>query len=50
MEEPRKDDKMYNLYLKGLSTNNDELDKIRNLFKKYGLDSGIWQFELKKSL
>lgn len=38
MEEPRKDDKMYNLYLKGLSTNNDELDKIRNLFKKYGLD------------
>ena len=38
MEEPRKDDKMYNLYLKGLSTDNDELDKIRNLFKKYGLD------------
>lgn len=29
---------MYNLYLKGLSTNNEELDKIRNLFKKYGLD------------
>ena len=32
---------MYNLYLKGLSTDNDELNKIRKLFKKYGLDITI---------
>ena len=29
---------MYNLYLKGLSTDNEELNNIRNLFKEYSLD------------
>ncbi len=29
---------MYNLYLKGLSTNNQELNEIRKLFKENGLD------------
>lgn len=29
---------MYNLYLKGLSTDNQELNEIRSLFKKHGLD------------
>ena len=29
---------MYNLYLKGLSTDNQELTQIRNLFKENELD------------
>ena len=29
---------MYNLYLKGLSTDNQELNQIRTLFKENGLE------------
>lgn len=38
MEKPKEDEKMYNLYLKGLSTDDQELQQIRNLFKKNNLE------------
>lgn len=38
MEKLKEDKKMYNLYLKGLSTDNQELQQIRSLFKANDLE------------